>query len=594
MIKSPLPTLHFVAKSAIALTWCLWPLPLVAQEPIDGPMSLTELKTMQAEFERFREAHTPVQRERDFSGCDENIGRMCIWFGEDQEEEFPPELRETRQAREQLIRGLSRGFESNPDPWTLGQWVHYLVEHGQLREAMRAAEACGITDEWWCSALHGYALHVAGNFVEAEQHFRQALSEMSQEEATRWRSLRYIVPNEVREASEALGDGQRASQFEQFWHLSDPLYLFQGNDRLTDHFARLVRARNSRDALDPLGLEWGEDLDETLIRYGRNTGYGRTHNPGRMMTNGFGDTRRMVGFHHPKSRGYLFPSDFLEAPANIPPESWITAPRESRTWYAPPYAPEMRGLETQVGRFRRDDQMLVVGAYQPTVPDSDAANGISSAWDGGGPSHPISAALFLTPEVGDRMLSTRGRDASGVFTLEAAPGRYVSSLEVLDLRDRRAWRARQGVVQEALLPGMVDVSDLMILRAGAPLPDSLDEATPHIRPGVRVMPGERFGVVWEVYGLAVREPVRVTIGFSRGRPGFLERVGDFLGVLEPEEDIDITFDDTGPDVPQAVFRSIELQLPELDPGEYTLHLRLALGGREPLTISRPIQVDPAS
>ena len=63
---------------------------------------------------------------------------------------------------------------------------------------------------------------------------------------------------------------------------------------------------------------------------------------------GFGlrDTRQVVGHHQPRSRGYLFPEEYLESPADIPPESWITAPREARTWYAPPYAPDFRGLET--------------------------------------------------------------------------------------------------------------------------------------------------------------------------------------------------------------------------------------------------------
>jgi len=98
-------------------------------------------------------------------------------------------------------------------------------------------------------------------------------------------------------------------------------------------------------------------------------------------------------------------------------------------------------------------------------------------------------------------------------------------------------------------------------------------------------------VVWEVYGLRIQEPVRVTIGFSRGRPGFLTRVGEFLGVIEPEQPVDITFEDTGPDRVQAVFRSVELQLPDLDPGEYTLHLRLELSGRTPVVTSRPIIVE---
>jgi hypothetical protein len=36
---------------------------------------------------------------------------------------------------------------------------------------------------------------------------------------------------------------------------------------------------------------------------------------------------------------------------------------------------------------------------------------------------------------------------------------------------------------------------------------------------------------------------------------------------------------------------VELELPALDPGDYTLHLRLDLAGRTPLVVSRPIVVE---
>jgi len=67
------------------------------------------------------------------------------------------------------------------------------------------------------------------------------------------------------------------------------------------------------------------------------------------------------------------------------------------------------------------------------------------------------------------------REPEGVLTIEAPPSRYVSSLEVVDLEGRQAWRARQGVVQLPLVPGLVDVSDLMILEEGAPLPETMEE-----------------------------------------------------------------------------------------------------------------------
>jgi len=42
---------------------------------------------------------------------------------------------------------------------------------------------------------------------------------------------------------------------------------------------------------------------------------------------------------------------------------------------------------------------------------------------------------------------------------------------------------------------------------------------------------------------------------------------------------------------QSVFRAIVLELPDVEPGEYTLHLRLDLQGREPVFASRPIIVE---
>ncbi len=561
----------------------------VGQAP-DSLSVLREARDAQREFERFREERTILQNSPRPSGvCDERIGRICIWFGG--ESEVPPgELREVQQTRVDLIRLLLDTYEQIKDRWVLGQLVHYLVENQNLSEAERVATECGLAETWWCSALRGYTLHVATRYLDAEAAFREALGAMPEPVRDEWIKPRYIFTPAAVEAFEREPRPEQDRQWELFWRLSDPLFLFEGNDRLTDHYARWVIAWNRREAADPLGLEWGEDLEETLIRYGRNTGYSRSRE--RMVTFGLSDTRRMVGHHHPKSRGYLFPERFLASPSDIPPESWITAPREARTWHAPLYAPDVRGLETQVGRFRRDEQMLVVGAYRPTLPDPGDSDRVVSAW---GPSGGIEgepyAALFLISEEGDEPIFVRGSDAEGVLSIQTWPGRYVSGLEVVDLEGRQAWRARQGVVQLPLVPGQVDVSDLMILKEGAPLPTSLEEALPDLRPGVRLRRGERFGVLWEVYGLRIQEPLRVTIGFTQGRPGFLERVGDFLGIIEPAQPVEITFEDTGPDVVQSVFRSIELELPDLDPGDYTLHLRLELSGRTPLVTSRPIVVD---
>ena len=68
-------------------------------------------------------------------------------------------------------------------------------------------------------------------------------------------------------------------------------------------------------------------------------------------------------------------------------------------------------------------------------------------------------------------------------------------------------------------------------------------------------------------------------------------MGEFLGVLEPDRPVAVVFEDPAPESVQTAFRSIELQLSDLDPGEYTLHLRLQLDGRDPVVTSRPIIIE---
>ncbi len=599
----------------------LWAGPVSAQAPVSQPDSsdlVEELQDRQAEFEGFRESRIPVAASTRRGGCDERIGRICIWFGGEGETDFPPEPAETAVARGDLVRELAAANEIIRDPWVIGQLVHYMAESGGLGEAERVARDCDLVEPWWCSALLGYVLHLDARFVEAESAFREAAAGVPRDERERWLTPRFIFTNDGVDDFDRADPEDQRRLWELFWRFSDPLFMREGNDRLTEHYARLVVARNREEAGNPYTMQWGEDLEESLIRYGRQIGWSRVISaPGGFGRVG-GDNRSTVGHHHPRSRGYLFPEEFIEAPADIGPESWITTPREARAWYAAPYAPDFRGLETQVARFRRGDEMLVVGAYRPSPPQQDPfarmaptrpaenrrPNPFASRSGFGQPpppppsaeatgvEGPVQAAFFLVPESDGEVVSTEGTEQEGVFTLRAPTGRYVSSIEVFEPESERAWRARQGVNQRPLIRGLVALSDLMILREDAPLPADLDEAVPLARPNVRIRADERFTVAWEVYGLGVDQQVQVTLGFTEGRPGFLSRVGEFLGIVETDEPVEVTFSDAGSGEVETLFRAVALQLPDLDPGEYSLHIRLDLPGREPSINSRPIIVTP--
>ena len=597
---------------------------LVAQAPVspaDSSDIVDDAHDSQANFERFRESRIPVAANSRRGGCDEQIGRICIWFGGAGETDFPAEPPETSRARVDLIVELAAANRRIRDPWIVGQLVQYIVESGSFSEAERVARECDLAQPWWCSALVGYVLHLDGRFVEAEVAFREASAGAPPEEEERWRVPRFVFTSDRRDEFEDADGPERKELWETFWRFSDPLFLVEGNDRLTEHYTRLVEATNQEDAENPHNLQWGEDLEETLIRYGRNVGWSRVISAPRGLA-ASADPRSTVGHHHPQSRGYLFPEEFLMAPGDVGAERWVTAPREARAWYAAPYAPDFRGLDTQVARFRRGDEMLVVGAYRPPPVERDPFAAMAPARDPQpqrrnpfasrsgfgqpdpppgphaepeaetGIGGPVQAAFFLVPESGGEIVSAEGTDQEGVMTLRAPTGRYVSSIEVFEPGGQRAWRARQGVNQVQMIRGLVTVSDLMILQEDAPLPDDLDEAIPLARPNVRIRSDERFTVAWEVYGLGVDQEVQVTLGFTEGRPGFLERVGAFLGVVEPEQPVEVTFSDAGTGEVQTLFRAVALQLPDLEPGDYTLHLRLDLPGREPSINSRPIIVTP--
>jgi len=591
----------------------------------DSASLVKQAHDRQRDFEAFRASHIPLTPLPGDGRCDQLIGRICIWFGGEDEEDFPPELSETTMARDELVRTLSGIASQIQDPWVTGELVRYYLEEGQASEAEQIARDCRLTERWWCDALLGYVLQIRGSFVDAETAFRMAIDSMPSEERERWTTPGYLLTEKGDEVFADSAPAARARLWSLFWRLSDPLYLVPGNDRLTEHYARLVEATLDKDAASPQAMEWNKDEDEALIRYGRMIGWSRSRTRPVGMPGGhldITDTREVIGHHAPGSRGYLFPEEFLKAPADVPPESWITAPRKAHTWYAPPYAPDFTELETQVGRFRRGDEMLVVGAYQPAEPEPAAQESDKPRFEFGrgrpatfnpfdrrrperkqaetdtaSPKPvkiegPVESGLYLVPVDGGQALDTLGDAPEGVFTMEVPQGRYVSSMELYEPGAKRAWRARQGLVQAPLTPGLAAVSDLLILKAGASLPTSLDEAIPEVRPGVRIHQGERFIVVWEVYGLQIQERIGVTLGFTKGRPGFLQRVGRFVGILKPEQPVDVTFQDTGPAAVHTAFRAVQVQLPKLDPGAYTLHLRLDLAGREPVVTSRPITVVP--
>ena len=580
----------------------------------------TEAREAQLQLEQFRESRIPPEMRTGPGRCDEMVGRMCFRFERD-EDPIQPEPLELEMARRDLLNTLLRVHRAIPgDPWVLGQLVFYLGEANRWTNALEFAQECAVAEVWWCDALTGYVLHEQGETLAATDAFQAALTGMPDEEAARWRALEYVLDGDGREALSGVGAQDRERAQEHLWLLADPLYLVEGNDRRTAHYARRVVVLIREDAANPFGIDWEADLEQLTVRYGPEVGWERGKGPP-SMGGSLQDDRHIIGRHHPKSVQYVPPRGLFVAPGEIPADVWTLEKDRPRAGYAAPYALDVEAMGSQVARFRRGDSLLVVAAWdtesdpeppvladspqqprgqdpfgstvdQPPPSDDPFGFGSGSTEDESSENAARESALFLKSLDGGTAARVDADGTRAVKTTQVPNGAYVVSMEVWEPGNSRAWRARHGVAQETVLPDLATVSDLLVLDGEGPLPETFEEAVPRTLPGVRVAPGDRIQLAWEVYGLKLGERASVTMGLDQGRPGLLRRLGQFLRVLEPEVPVVVSFEDAGADALGTIFRSVRLDLPEeLAPGEYTLHVELELPGRTPIVVSRRVLVE---
>jgi hypothetical protein len=96
---------------------------------------------------------------------------------------------------------------------------------------------------WLCQALTAWVEHLEGKDSIAEQRFRLLLRVMPNDLSCHWRDLRFyrdtIGPiTHTRMYSKPQCDP--LDELDVFWTLADPLFTRPGNDRMTEHFSRLV------------------------------------------------------------------------------------------------------------------------------------------------------------------------------------------------------------------------------------------------------------------------------------------------------------------------------------------------------------------
>ncbi|MBV9109120.1 MAG: hypothetical protein JO306_06925, partial [Gemmatimonadetes bacterium] len=469
--------------------------------PADSARTLRTARQAQAAFERTRYAHLPWTNERGNGGwCDEHIGRFCIWKNDTETDwQPPPEHAEVQRERAELVAALDQAAAASPgDAWVAGQRVRYLVEAGRFADAAHAAAACR-AEQWWCAALAGYAAHYAGDYPAAETAFAAALTAMPADEREAWESPSPVLADGDARALRRMPPPERAAMLRRIWWLADPFWTQPGNDRLTEHYARLVADRFQDRAKNTEGIFWADDLREILIRWGQPIGWERVRPLSGMMGGLTGVTT-----HYPPSFELIPTLAMARDPFRIRAADWKTDERDAHSLYAPPGVRRFDPLPHQVAVFRRGSEADVVAAFA-MKPDSLPPQ----------PTLEAGVAVMRDPDGAPLVRTVQVQGTRGVLRIAAAPEPTMLSLETRERTSRRAARARFGVDLQRPEDRGVSISDILLLEQPDARPQSLDAAAPLARGSTRVRPGERIAMYWEMYGVAGDDSVTTSLAVVR-------------------------------------------------------------------------------
>ncbi len=545
----------------------------VALLQTDSLATLRTARRAQAEFERQRRALAPRAPARSSGPCDERIGRFCYWYDGDRSD-APPEPAAIAAARARLIARLDSAAARIPgDAWVGGQRVRYLVEDGRTDEAVAAARSCGGAP-WWCEALEGLARHAGRQFVAADSVYAAALRDMPADERCRWTDLSPILAGPLRQRFRALGCDARAALAARVWFLSQPLYAHPGNDRRTEHWARLTLVRLLLGAASAWALPPADDLRELIVRYGWPEAWSQGPlEPGEA-------TPVMVGHERQPSFHFLPDAMPVDDAAPLPRAMWTLEPTLTRERYAPSYAARFETIDPDFAVFSRGESILVVVAYDVT---SDTL--LSG--------HSLDAALALVAdERRPVVLERRAAAPSAGTVVAAAPGsQRIASFELTTDSPAYAARARVGIAPWEPSRAGITLSDVLTFEPTDSLPADLSDVLPLVRGPARVPRGKRIGLYWELYGVAPSgETVTTRVTVAPTRNGWLRRLGGWLGLgARPRETL-VEWKEGARPQGGIVRRALVVDLAPLTPGRYRIELTVTTPQGGSRAASRDLEV----
>ena len=539
----------------------------------DSQRVLRRARSAQTEFEAFRRNRLPIGY-RSSQPCDVHVGRYCYWRGDESDDKpAPPEQPAVRQRRTALLRALDSASSVLPgDAWIVGQVVRYLVEVDSTDAALTTARQNCRAAASWCHALAGYASHSGGRFAAADSEFSLALAAMEPADRCRWLDIGDLIDGDLAKRFESLDCAGRERLARRAMRIGAPLYSVSNSDLLTEHLARVTRARIGEHSAGPDGETFADDVRELMVRYGWPRWYSRTEPP-----LGSQAPASIIGHDAGMPYNFLPSLGLIDRVSHAGRDDWHLDDARASTGYSPSYARTMHDLPSQIARFRRGDSTLILAAW-------DARRDTTLI------GRSLDAALVIWSDDSSRAVVRRpDARATGTMVATAVADSGLMSLELLAKEDRRAGRIRMGFSRRD--SSRVALSDLLLYTPTVASADALEGVQDNAFTSDVIPASRELGVYWETYGLEpAGEPVRFSLTVEQIGVSWFRRAAERLRVADRTTGLRIQWQEVPQRTSGIAGRGVRVDVSRLRAGRYRMQLTVNAAGDASAVATREIDV----